>query len=397
MTHKQWILVNAFSASFTATLLQRGAYFFTHDVYGFSQAQNLWLALLVGATYIIGATSSHQLAVRFGERTTLLAVLSTLSAAHVVLTCFSGTALFVLMFACITMIQGAMWPLLESYMSAGESPRSLGRALSKYNISWALAVPASLAVSGALIASGSPRLLFVVAALLYALIAALCSRFPARPAHLAEGHADRPDTGTLERYKALLTSARYAMLGSYTLLYVLAPLMPIIMKGVGFNTAAAARASSLLDVARLSCFVALFAYSGWHGRKLPLYLAIGSLPLGFALVLFGPTVTAVVPGELLFGAAAGFLYTAALYYAQVVQNASVDAGGAHEALIGLGYAFGPSAGLVGTFLAHGDGPGTSAYVRGMSIATLPLIAACSLGALWPLVRGRRPAARGSRS
>ena len=98
-------------------------------------------------------------------------------------------------------------------------------------------------------------------------------------------------------------------------------------------------------------------------------------------------------GELLFGAAAGFLYTAALYYAQVVQNASVDAGGAHEALIGLGYALGPAAGLIGSALAHGAGPGSPGYMQGMSIATLPLVAACSCAALWQLLRGNREAAK----
>ncbi len=391
MTHKRQILINVFVTSFSATLLQRGAYFFTHDVYGFSQAQNLWLALLVGITYIAGATSSHPLATRFGERRTLLAVLLALAAAHVILACLGGALVFVVAFAVIAMIQGAMWPIFESYMSAGEAPRSLGRALSRYNISWALSVPASLAVAGPLIASGTPRLLFVVAAALYAVIARLSSNFPARPAHLAEGHVDRPDALTLQRYRPLLLCARFAMLGSYTLLYVLAPLMPEIMKRIGFNTAAAARASSLLDVARLTCFVALFAYSGWHGRKLPLLLAIAALPLGFALVLFGPSVASVIPGELLFGAAAGFLYTAALYYAQVVQNASVDAGGAHEALIGLGYALGPSAGLIGTALAQNAAQGSAPYIRGMTIATLPLIAASSLASLWPLIRRPRPA------
>ena len=60
------------------------------------------------------------------------------------------------------------------------------------------------------------------------------------------------------------------MLLSYALMYVLAPLMPDIMNGVGLDTASAARASSLLDVARLGCFVALFVWSGWHGRKLPI-------------------------------------------------------------------------------------------------------------------------------
>jgi hypothetical protein len=113
-------------------------------------------------------------------------------------------------------------------------------------------------------------------------------------------------------------------------------------------------------------------------------LAIIALPLGFALVLFGTNIGLVLAGEALFGAAAGLLYTAALYYAQVVQNASVDAGGAHEALIGAGYALGPLAGLIGTALAHGAGPGSAAYVQGMSLATLPLVATGLGAALWQL-------------
>ncbi|HYP90435.1 MAG TPA: hypothetical protein VEQ59_19820, partial [Polyangiaceae bacterium] len=75
-------------------------------------------------------------------------------------------------------------------------------------------------------------------------------------------------------------------------------------------------------------------------------------------------------------------------YAQVVQNASVDAGGAHEALIGLGYALGPGAGLIGTALAHGAGPGSPAYAEGMSTATLPLVVVGSCAALWQLLRRR---------
>ena len=48
----------------------------------------------------------------------------------------------------------------------------------------------------------------------------------------------------------------------------------------------------------------------------------------------------MVAGELLFGWAVGEVYFAALYYAMVVQNASVEAGGGHERIIGLGFALG---------------------------------------------------------
>jgi MFS transporter len=386
VTLKRRLLLTVFATSFAGTLLQRGAYFYTHQVLGFSQAQNLWLALLVGVTYIAGATASHPLSARLGERRTLLGAVAALVSVHVLIASVASATLLVAALALIGLLQGAMWPLFESYMSAGETPRSLGRTLSLYNITWALSVPLSLVFAGFIIASGSPRLLFVAAAALFALVTYSCRGLPKRPAHLAAEHAERPNAALLGSYRGLLSAARLAMLLSYALMYVLAPLAPEIMKGIGFRTASAARAASLLDAARLSCFVALFTFRGWHGRRLLILLAILALPVGFALVLLGSSIAPVIAGEVLFGAAAAFLYTAALYYAQVVQNASVDAGGAHEALIGLGYVLGPGAGLIGTALAHGAGPGNAAYAQGMSLATLPLVAACSCAAVWQLVR-----------
>lgn len=391
MTLKLAILLTVFTTSFSGTLLQRGAYFYTHQVLGFSQAQNLWLALLVGMTYTAGATVSHPLSARHGERRTLISVLLALVCVHLLIAAIPSAALLVLSLAVVAFLQGSMWPIFESYMSAGETPRNLGRVLSRYNISWALSVPLSLSLAGALIASGAPRLLFVTAAALFGAVALACRIFPPEPAHLEADHAERPNPALLDSYRPLLRASRLAMLLSYALMYVLAPLMPEIMTGVGLDTASAARAAGLLDVARLGCFIALFAWSGWHARKLPILLAIIGLPIGFALVLLSSSITLVIAGEMLFGASAGFLYTAALYYAQVVQNASVDAGGAHEALIGLGYALGPGAGLIGTALAQGAGPGSAGYVQGMSIATLPLVAVCSCAALWQLLHRKTAA------
>ncbi|MES1177373.1 MAG: MFS transporter [Myxococcales bacterium] len=389
MSLKTRVMLNTFTASLASTMLQRGAYFFTHDIRGFSQAQNLWLALFVGITYIGGAYNSHRVTVRFGERRTLVCILGALAVLHVLLAFSSSSAFLVGTLAVVACLQGAMWPIFESYISAGETPADLGRLLSRYNISWALSTAPALFLAGLLITSGFPWLLFVVAAVLFALVLLSCLAFPQAPPHFDEEHPARPPSALLERYRGLLVAARFAMLGSYMMMYVLAPLMPEIMRNVGFGTAAAARAAGVLDIARLASFLGLFVYAGWHGRKTPIFFAILALPIGFGSALFGASAFSVLSGEVLFGAAAGFLYTAALYYAQLVENASVDAGGAHEALIGVGYALGPSAGLVGTALAGGAGPGSAAYVRGMSIATLPLIIACSLFALWPLVRPQR--------
>ncbi len=391
MNLKTRVMLNAFTASFAATMLQRGAYFFTHDIIGFSQAQNLWLALLVGLAYIGGAYNSHRITVRLGERRSLVSILGTLALLHVLLACISNSAFLVGTLAAVACIQGAMWPIFESYISAGETPADLGRILSRYNIAWALSTAPALFLAGVLIASGHPWLLFVVAATLFALVLVSCLSFPKTPPHFDHEHPARPHSALLERYRGLLVSARFAMLGSYMMMYVLAPLMPEIMRNVGFGTAAAARAAGVLDVARFAMFLGLFGYAGWHGKKTPILCSVLALPLGFGVALFGSSAASVLLGEVLFGAAAGFLYTAALYYAQLVENASVDAGGAHEALIGVGYALGPGAGLIGTALASGAGPGSAAYIRGMSLATFPLVIGCSLFALWPLFRAHRAA------
>lgn len=391
MKLKTRVMLNTFVSSLAGTMLQRGAYFFTHDVRGFSQAQNLWLALFVGIAYIGGAFNSHRLTVRFGERRTLLSLLGALGVVHVLLACSASSAFLIGALAVVAWLQGSMWPIFESYISAGETPEALGRVLSRYNLCWAVSTAPALFLSGLLITSGAPWLLFMVAGALFSLVLLSCLAFPPSPPHFNETHPARAPSALLDGYRKLLVAARIAMLGSYMMMYVLAPLMPDIMRNVGFGTAAAARAAGVLDLARFASFLGLFAYAGWHGRKMPIFCAIFALPVGFGAALFGSSAPSVLAGEVLFGAAAGFLYTAALYYAQLVENASVDAGGAHEALIGVGYALGPAAGLLGTVLAGGAGPGSAAYIRGMSTATLPVIIACSLFALWPLFRAQRPA------
>src|SRR5438105_4541554 len=163
MSLKTRILLNAFTASFAGVLLQRGIYFFTNDVLGFSQAHNLWFALLFGVTYVVGASASHPIAARLGERRALRGAIALLVLVHAWLACFPSALSLTVAFALLAALQGCMWPILESYMSAGETPASLGPALSRYNIAWALSVPPGLALAGPLIASGSPRSLFILA------------------------------------------------------------------------------------------------------------------------------------------------------------------------------------------------------------------------------------------
>jgi len=118
------------------------------------------------------------------------------------------------------------------------------------------------------------------------------------------------------------------------------------------------------------------------------------LPAGFFLVLLGPgllqavtgspasellppSLAAILGGSVLMGLAAGASYYASLYYAMVVENASVDAGGTHEGIIGLAFAAGPAVGLLGATLSRlPAGP-----MIGYLAATSPFVLLCATRAL----------------
>jgi len=369
-----------FVESFATVLLQRGLYFYTHDALGFDDTKNLWLALASGVAYIVGAVSSHRVSERAGERRVLLGSIASLLTLHLVLTQSQSVWLLIAAFPLIGLLQGIKWPVIESFLSAGLVPQELVRTLGRYNVTWALSVPMGLIAAGQLIGGTFPGALFAAAAGFNALAIAIALPLPKRPEHLPEAHPERPSEGELTRMTLLLTSARWCMLLSYTLLFLLAPLLPAVFATLGVDVANATAAAGLLDVARLVCFAWLGAQFGWRGRALPHLAAIAVLPIGFLLVLFGKTLLWVLLGEALFGLCAGFVYTAALYYALLLKNASVDAGGAHEGLIGLGFALGPLAGLAGAL-------GERVLVHTLSVlgSVAPLILGFSYLALRPLL------------
>jgi hypothetical protein len=117
-----------------------------------------------------------------------------------------------------------------------------------------------------------------------------------------------------------------------------------------------------------------------------MWLTLAALPAGFWLILLGNSLPVVILGEILFGVAAGFAYTAALYYALVAENASVDAGGAHESLIGIGIGLGPLLGLAGQMLVPFGGASSLGPFAALALTTGPLIAICVSGALFSLLR-----------
>lgn len=376
-----------FIQSFATVLLERGLYFFTKEELGFSDAENLGLTLMFGLCYAAGAMSSHGLTRGRGERPTLQAVLLGLGVLNLTVAVVATPTIVWTGFAGIAFLIGVKWPIIESYVTAGATPDRALKVLGRFNVAWSSAMPASLVVTGLLMEYVGPTSFIALAALIYlGSLPLVIFGLPTVPVHLAHDHPERPDPERLRRYRALMVAARWSLLGSCAMMFLLAPLMPTIFRDrLGFGVAWAPGLSSVMDACRLLAFATLGVWTAWRGRSLPLVLAAAGLPAGFLMVLFAPNTAVALAGQAVFGVAAGQAYYAAIYHAMVLHNASVEAGGQHEGLIGSGFAIGPAIGLLGIALQRATGDA----VTGMLLAVAPFLMLCLAASLWPLIRLRR--------
>jgi len=374
-----------FTEAFATTLVGRGVFFYTVWMLGFSKAANLWLAAAYGTTYVIAAFASHLPAKLLSEKAMLVLTASAQLACHLVLAWrFEPTILFVV-FSVLGATSGLRWPVIESYVSAGLSPKQTSKAIGRFNLAWAIGVPLGLAATGP-IARLLGTLVFLIPGIVNLTSLLLTGALPTRPTHLPEDHPDRPGRAELTKLSALLTSSRWLLLTSYAAAWALSALMPTIFEQMGYKHAAPAL-SGVLDFVRLLTFILLIHWPDWHGRASVLAISILAMPAGFFMVLFAGNLTTALVGQLLFGLSCGLVYYSALYYAMVVANASVNAGGKHESLIGLGFVIGPAAGLAGVGLAGAFESETTGMLLGIG----PLFAIAAIAAAWalrPLVQAR---------
>lgn len=387
MDRLRLILTITFLESFAAVLVQRGIYFYTEHVLGFNAAENLNLALVVGMVYVVAALSSHRVTARFGERRVLATVITgQLLCLTAILLRPHGAAL-VIGSMLFNVMLGLKWPIVQSFLSAGKTPKQQATAIGSFNLTWSLAVPLAVMSAGPFVAYWSGGL-FVTGILFGGVSLLLLRRFPPRPKHLEHDHPERLPAGAVTRLQALLTSGRWSMLNSYAVLFLLNPLLPIIFKDLGFTVMAGALLAASVDVVRFLTFGVLQRWEGWHGKVTPMVAVVLAMPVGFAMVRFGEHIAWVLGGEVILGLATGMSYYAALYYGMVISNASVDAGGHHEAMIGSGFIIGPGSGRLAEFftatLIAKQFSAKASAVWGTVVGVGPLVLVTGFCGLWPL-------------
>ena len=401
------VLSFTFVGSVGTAVATVGVPFLAQSAYGYGETRVFLLALLYGAVYIPGALGAGPALRRLASRHAWLTSGRLLAGISLVLGLLAalplvtrpaaesgamGTWAIWLMMGAQGLLSGATWPIVESYLSGGRRGENLRHAAGLFNITWGCCIVVSLAALGPFV---QHHPLEALAAMLpvYGLCAMLTIWMGAEPARsLPDAHPSRP-----ARYKKLLSVFRVQLPMSFLLVAVLEPISPFLLASVAIEDPWRAPAAAVWLATRVAAFVLLARWHGWHGRWSMPVIAATLLLVGFAGITVGPTLDAMATARTLVlaglgavGLGVGMVYTGAFYYAMEVGDAEIDAGGKHEAFIGLGYLGGPIIGLLAFRSTQPHGPLEVSANLLLLAAAGTVVVVLGLGSVaWALASGRR--------
>lgn len=402
-----------FLVSLGSGVVTNGIFFVAKEGFGFTASMNFGLGVMLGVTYILGAVgvgpARRHMAARYSSVSTRgvlvglsilmglaaslpqAAVLAAGGAAGVSWSVWVAVAIY-------SPCSGAFWPIVESYLGGGRSGKGLRRAVGQFNTIWAIAVLVALWAMGPVLARyplGMPMVFGCVQILSTVLAWPLG---PEPGVHIAEHHEPHPPV-----YVALLTTFRVLLPTSYYVLNVWAPYAPSMMERLGVAVAWQTPVAATWMVSRLFVFATMERWHGWHGRwwlvAVGVVGMVGGIGIALAAPILGPGLglPVLIGGLAVLGVGSGVTYFAALYYAMEVGKGEVEAGGTHEALIGVGFAGGPMTGLVAVG-AVGSGllGGMSLNVAVLAVlgGVLAVIGVLVAGRVWQAARAAGRAGAG---
>jgi len=335
--------------------------FVAESAFGFGPTENYALGLVQGVTYIVGALAVGPVLRRLLARLAWLTGRGVLAGLLVALGAGCAMPLTVrgltggeggawtiwVLIGLYSLLTGVLWPLCESFLSGGRSGRRLVSAVGLFNIAWSSALVVTFWIIGPLV-SRYPLEVVAGSGVIHVLSGALLPLFNRDPGHHgAHVHTPHPPV-----YRDLLRLMRIELPASYLVYSALGPYLPAALEGMGVAESWRTPIVATWLATRVITFAVLERWHGWHGTWSSPIVGGVLLLAGFALTLLSPALLApgaalpaFVVGLGVFGVGMGTIYSAAIYYAMEVGAAEVEAGGTHEALIGLGYGGGPICGL----------------------------------------------------
>jgi hypothetical protein len=368
------IFLFTFTNSVGTGVVTNGVFFLAKHGFGFSRTENYILGIVLGVTYVVASLFAGPALRRLEERHPSLTPRRVLAAVMVFMgACcvlpwvaqqvssstaeHAGAWSVWVMVLLYSPLSGLLWPIVEAFLAGGREGSSLRRSVGRWNVVWSAATAMSYWFSAPLI-EHNPHMVLIALGGVHVLSALILRFFGARPMSHGEAGAAEDDRHTdPARYRSLLKTFRVLLPMSYIVSSALGPYLPEAMVRLGLAAHWAMPAASAWLVARVFTFATLERWHGWHGRWETPVVGVLLLLAGFGLAVLAPEVlggttalVGVIVGLLCFGTGMATIYCGALYYALALGNAEVEAGGTHEALIGLGYTIGPMCGYGATLV-----------------------------------------------
>lgn len=390
------------------TVTSSGLFFLTKQGYHFSDTMNALLGVLLGAMYIVGAKLASRVPAALKAAIPGLSQRGVLRIFMVALGVLCAVPMLaqqldtdpvhpntwpiwtiVLLYTPIT---GMLWPIVESYISGGRSATKLRRTIGLWNIVWSSSgIFASFLVAP--LVEKHATLVLVCVGLGHLVAAGLLWVFSPQPAAHAEGeHEPHPEV-----YARLLVTFRMLLPMSYVVCSALGPYLPRAASELHVP----AQFQALIAVAwlfpRVCGFLIMRGWQGWHGRWFVPILGGAVLVGGFSVAISATSLppafglAALIGGLAFFGLGMAVIYAGAIYYAMEVGHADVDAGGTHEALIGVGYMAGPAFGLFAGLAASHDMLAPKHQDNVVLLAVLVVALATAGAVVWRVVKQSRAA------
>ena len=227
------VLAVTFAGSLSGGVFWAAIFFVTAGHYGFSPARNLMLAVVMGAIYAAMAAATGRLVRRVSAsspRAVLMAALASWTIAALAPLAQRRSEIVIWAAASLGAAASAVvWPIVESYLSAGRHGAKMRAAIGWFNVTWTPATALALLLMPIVSQAGSLAALVLSAA---GSIAALAATFalPVRPgAHEAE--AAQAAIG--REYPYLMRAGSWLLPMSYILVAVMSPLLPHRLAALG--------------------------------------------------------------------------------------------------------------------------------------------------------------------
>ena len=344
--------------------------FIAKHAYGFSRIENLTLYLAMGLVYAASAWKAGSVGkiVGWSDRGGVVWCLLGMAVGLAVPGILPSKMSLWIAGIWVSGLSALLWPVVHAYLAGGRPPEKGAKVQGVFNLIWMTSVTIPMFILPPFLDTGA-RGVFLVSACTLFMVLPLAFWLPCvTPSAFVDPSGACGSAGHPE-WQALLVRSRRWLVVTYLFMSAFPPLLPYAFEASGIASTLETPLTGTWMVVRVVFVAFLWRTTFWQGHR-PFLIGAGLAgTLGFGLALGagflpGPPLPWMFFGFILFGLGAGASYHAALAYGMVVGEAEVDAGGTFEAMIGLGYAGGPAAGLLGVPVAAllGISPGVAATV-----------------------------------